>query len=185
MELLIAGLVIFFGMHLIPSRPSLRNSLLSKLGEKGFKAVFALISLAGLVLIVLGKGDAEFIALYEPPEWGKHVTSLLVLVALYCLISSELKTSLRSVTAHPMLWGISAWAGGHLLANGDRASVLLCASFLIYSLFAMASANRRGARPKGDGLAVKGDGIALVIAAVIYIGLMFFHASIAGVPIME
>ena len=185
MELMITGLLIFFGLHLIPSLAALRASLVGMLGEKGFKAVFALISLAGMALIVIGKGDAEFTTLYEPPEWGRHVTSLLVLVALYFLISSEVKSSIRTVTAHPMLWGISAWAAGHLLANGDVASVLLFASFLVYSLFAMASANRRGAKPSGSGMAVKQDGIVLVLAALIYIGLMFFHATITGVPIME
>lgn len=88
------------------------------------------------------------------------------------------------ITAHPMLWGISAWATGHLLANGDKASVMLFGSFLIYSLFDMVSANRRGARPTGKALAIKTDAIVLIISAVVCIALMFFHDWIAGVPII-
>jgi len=185
MDTLILGLVIFFAMHLLPSVTAPYTAVKNKLGEKPFKGLFALISLAGLVLIIMGMGKAEFIPLYEPPYWGRHVTAFVMLISLYCLISSEAKTSIRVVTAHPMLWGISAWSAGHLLANGDQASVILFGSFLIYSLFAMFSANRRGARPKGENLDLKTDGIVLVAAAVIYIGLMVFHASFAGVPIME
>ncbi len=184
MDTLILGLIIFFAIHLLPSASSIHAGLKNRLGEMPFKGLFALISLAGLVLIVTGMGEVEFIPLYEPPSWGTHVTHLLMLIALFCLISSEAKTSIRMITAHPMLWGISAWATGHLLANGDKASVMLFGSFLIYSLFAMFSANRRGARPKGEALALKTDGIVLVVAALVYTGLMFFHDWIAGVPIM-
>jgi uncharacterized membrane protein len=184
MDTLVLGLCIFFAVHLLPSFTSLHAALKNKLGEKAFKGMFALISLTGLWLIIFGMGEVEFTPLYEPPSWGKHVTSLLMLIALYCLISSEAKTSIRMITAHPMLWGISAWATGHLLANGDQASVILFGSFLTYSLFAMYSANRRGAQPNGEALALKTDGLVLVAAALVCIGLMFFHDSFTGMPIM-
>ncbi len=185
MDTLLLGLLIFFCAHLLPSATALHSTVKRKLGEKPFKALFALSSLASLVLIIIGMGKAEFIPLYEPPYWGRHVTASFMLVSLFCLISSAVKTSIRMITAHPMLWGISAWSAGHLLANGDQASVTLFGSFLIYSLFAMFSANRRGASPSGKNLALKTDGIVLVATAVVYIGLMIFHASFTGVPIME
>jgi len=104
--------------------------------------------------------------------------------ALYCLISFKVKTSIRMITAHPLLWGISAWATGHLLANGDKASVLLFGSFLIYSLFAMFSANRRGARPTGDALALSTDAIVLAAALFVAFTLIAYHEGIAGVPLI-
>ena len=108
MDTLILGLSIFFVIHLLPSIPPLHATLKQRLGDKLFKGIFALISLTGLTLIIYSMGNVEFTPLYEPPSWGKHMTSLLMLFALYCLISSEVKTSLRKITAHPMLWGISA-----------------------------------------------------------------------------
>ncbi|OIO75386.1 MAG: hypothetical protein AUJ57_00230 [Zetaproteobacteria bacterium CG1_02_53_45] len=185
MDILLSGLLVFFAMHLLPTAPSMHGALKDKLGEKPFKALYSLVSLAGLALIVTGMGQAEFTPWYDPPFWGRHVTALLMMVALYCLISSHVNSSLRMITAHPMNWGIAAWATGHLLANGDRASVLLFGAFLIYSLFDMASANRRGAKPQGQALALKSDGIVLVFAALLYICLMLFHASFTGVPVME
>ncbi|ATX81071.1 putative membrane protein [Mariprofundus ferrinatatus] len=185
MELLIVGLVIFFAIHLIPAMGSLRSSLVGKFGDNGYKGIFALASLAGLVLIVLGKGDADFIEVYEPPSWGMHVTGLMMLLALVALVSFKLETSLRRITAHPMLWGITFWATGHLFANGDAASLLLFGSFLIYSLFAMASANRRGARPSGRKMALMQDGIALVVSSIIYVALMMMHAHFTGISLMS
>jgi len=169
----------------LPSIAPLHVSLKNQLGENAYRGLFSLISLAGLALVVMGMGQAEFSPLYEPPAWGRHVTSLLMLVTLYCLISKEAKTSIRMITAHPMLWGVSAWAAGHLLANGDAASVTLFGSFLVYSLFDMYSANQRGARPDGKTLALKTDVVVLTAAAVICIGLMLFHESFAGVPLVS
>ena len=185
MTLLVLGLIIFFAIHLLPSFVPLHDSLKNRLGANVYRGLFSLVSLAGMVLIVMGMGRAEFAPLYEPPAWGRHVTSLLMLISLYCLISKEVMTSLRKFTAHPMLWGVSAWAIGHLLANGDAASVTLFGSFLAYSLFDMHSANRRGARPAGKALALKADAIVLIAAAAITLGLMFFHELFTGVQLVS
>ena len=185
MELLAVGLILFFVMHLVPSATSLHSALKARLGENPFKGLFALVSFAGIALIVIGMGKAEFVSWYEPPSWGKHITALLMIISLYCLISMQVSTSIRIITAHPMLWGMVAWSAGHLLSNGDQASVVLFGSFLIYSLFAMASANRRGARPQGEALQLKTDGIVLMASSAIYTGLMFFHARYTGVSLIN
>jgi len=184
MEILILGLCIFFAIHLLPSLTALHAALKIRLGEKVFKGTFAVISLIGLVLILTGMSKAEFTPLYDPPAWGGLMTALLMLFALYCLISFKVKTSIRMITAHPMLWGISAWATGHLLANGDQASVMLFGSFLTYSLFAMFSANRRGAKPDGEVLALKTDAAVLAAALFAGISIIAFHEGIAGVPLI-
>ncbi|ATX80608.1 putative membrane protein [Mariprofundus aestuarium] len=184
MELLIAGLIVFIGIHLIPAKVSLRELLVGRIGENGYKVGFALISMAGLALIVTGKGSAEFIEFYEPPSWGMHVTGLLMLFAIVSMVSFKLETSFRRVTAHPMLWGITFWSVGHLFANGDAASLLLFGSFLTYALFAMASANQRGARPAGNKISLMQDGIALVVSSLIYVALMMMHAHFTGISLM-
>ena len=184
MELLITGLIIFIAIHLVPAKVSLRESLVGRLGENGYKVGFALISLAGLVLIVIGKGSTEFIEIYEPQSWGIHVTGLLMLFAIVSMVSFKLETSIRRITAHPMLWGITFWSAGHLFANGDAASLLLFGSFLIYALFAMASANRRGSTPAVGKMSLMQDGIALVVSSVIYVALMMMHAHFTGISLM-
>ena len=44
-----------------------------------------------------------------------------------------------------MLWGTVLWAIAHLFANGDLRSLLLFGTFLVWALFDMWSADRRGA----------------------------------------
>ena len=183
MEILIAGLIVFFGTHLIPTFQGIRTALRSKLGEKPYQAIYSLISLVGFGLIVFGMGRADFIAVYDPPDWGRHVTGLFMLLALYCLISSEIETNFRRASAHPMLWGFALWSLGHLLANGDLASLLLFGSFLIFAFFDMASANRRGARPSGPPVHWLKDVKAIMLAVVVLGVMVFLHPYIAGMPI--
>ena len=54
MGMLVAGLVLFLGLHLVPAWPHLRAALVARLGEKPFKAGFSLLSLIGLALIIGG-----------------------------------------------------------------------------------------------------------------------------------
>ena len=58
MTLLVVGLVVFLGIHLVPALPALRKSLLAGMGERGYKGMFSAASLAGLVLIVFGYARA-------------------------------------------------------------------------------------------------------------------------------
>lgn len=182
MELLVAGLIIFFVMHLVPVLGSLRQAMLKRLGQNGYKAIFSLISLGGFVLIVLGKGDAEFIEIYEPPAWAMHATGLMMLLAIVCMVSFIIKTRVRNMTAHPMLWGVTFWSVGHLIANGDLASLLLFGSFLGYALFTMI--NARSARPDGLPSTLIQDGVGLVVSSLLYMALMMGHGWFAGISLM-
>ena len=50
----IAGILIFFGIHLVPLVSTIKESLKSALGENTYMIFFSLISLIGFLLIVLG-----------------------------------------------------------------------------------------------------------------------------------
>jgi uncharacterized membrane protein len=60
MEVLIAGLVVFLGVHCIAIvAPELRTRVLQRVGEGPWKAGYGLVSLIGFVLIVYGFGMAR------------------------------------------------------------------------------------------------------------------------------
>jgi uncharacterized membrane protein len=60
MVLLIAGLLMFLGAHSMAIfAPALRERLRARLGEGAWKGALGLISLAGLILIVYGFGEAR------------------------------------------------------------------------------------------------------------------------------
>ena len=60
MELMVAGLIVFLGVHStrVFAEP-LRAQWVARLGEKPWKGLYALASLAGFVLLVYGYGLAR------------------------------------------------------------------------------------------------------------------------------
>ena len=185
MEILILGLAIFFAIHLLPSVPVARNLIFLKLGKKAYKVVYALISFVGLYFIVTGKGAAPFVSVWNPPSWSYVITNISMLLALYCIVAMHMKSNIKRITAHPMLWGITFWSCGHLATNGDQASMILFGSFLVYSLFDMASANRRGATPKGKAISIRYDAIIAVISTVGYVVLANLHPYFTGIELVR
>ena len=86
-----------------------------------------------------------------------------------------------------MLTAVMLWAFGHLLANGDLASVLLFGSFLAYAVYDMVSATQRAALgPLGtaQGGAVQ-DVTAIAGGLALYALLLFWgHQKLTGVPLL-
>ncbi|MCW8195613.1 NnrU family protein [Proteobacteria bacterium 005FR1] len=184
MNLLVIGLIIFIGTHAIPTFTGLRSSLATRLGEKRYKGLFSLVALVGLVLIIIGKARAEFVFVYDPPSWGRHLTMLLVLIAFILLPAAHMPTNIKRFTRHPMLWGVTLWGVGHLLANGDLASVILFGSFALYSPLAMLSANHRGAKLQEQRVPLRKDLMVVVAGFVVYAVFLFAHPYLFGRAIM-
>lgn len=181
MNWLILGLAVLIGVHLIPSAPPLRRGLVQRLGEPAYTGLFSLFALSGLVLIILGMSQAPFIPLWEPPLWGAGVTPLFMLPALILLAGAYLPGNIHRFTPHPMSWGVVLWAIGHLLANGDVASVQLFGSLGLFSLFAIWSGNRRGAAKATRTMTTDRDLIVVGVGLVLYIALVFLHPTLFGV----
>jgi uncharacterized membrane protein len=183
MNILAAGLIVFFAVHLFSSDRRLRDDLIGRIGEKPYKAAFALLSLLGLVLAGWGKGHAPFESLWNPPAWGRTFALVLMPIAFILLAASQMPTNLKRFTAHPMLWGIVLWSSLHLLANGDRASILLFGSFFVYSIYAMISQTLRGVRPAGRPVPITRDVMVVMAGLVASVIIVFAHGYLFGVSL--
>ncbi len=183
MTLLIVGLAIFIGTHLIPSVPSLRGRLKAQFGGKGYQGLFALVALVGFVLLVIGMGRAPFVPLWSPPTWGYRVPVFGMPIALVLVIGAFMPTNLKRLTRHPMLWGVTVWAAVHLMANGDLASLILFGTFGAFSLFDMWSANRRGAELTTVSVPIWRDLVLVAVGGIVYVGLLHSHAMLFGMPV--
>jgi uncharacterized membrane protein len=192
MWMLIGGLVLFFAAHLIPTRPHLRARLVASVGSRPYSGLFALVSLAALVLIVMGYGQMQGLGrenpqLWVPPSWTRHLTMLLMIPAMVLLIAAYLPSRIRTAVRHPMLVAVMLWAVAHLIANGDLASVLLFGSFLAYGVYDVISVNQRAALgPLGTMPgSTAGDGAAIAAGLVLYALLLVWgHEMLTGVPLL-
>ncbi len=190
MTLLIAGLAIFFLIHLVPTSPALRQRLIHGMGEAQYKIAFSLVSFGALYLIVRGYGEARLVApeLFTPPEWTRHLAMLLMLAAFIMLAAAYIPSRIRDKLKHPLLTAIKVWALAHLIANGDGASFLLFGGFLAYAVYDRISVKRRGARgPLGDRKGSLGGDIAVVVVGVAAYALMLLwgHGALIGVPLIS
>ena len=186
MTLFSIGLGIFILAHLFPALlPAQRNVLIGSIGPLPYKGLFALISLAGFVLIIRGWPTADASLVYSSPYWVRHVTYLLMAIALVLLASAYLPAGkIAAAAKHPMVAGVKIWAFAHLLVNGEVRSVLLFGAFLAYAVIARISAKRRQLPTRTAGPIVN-DAIAVVVGlGVTGAIVMFAHRYIAGVSLI-
>lgn len=173
MPILIFGLVLWTVAHLFKRvAPGAR----AVLGVGPGKMVVTILSLAAVILMVIGYRRAEVDPVYTPLPGMGHLNNLLMLGAVFLMGVPHSKGKVRSMLRHPMLLGVVVWAVAHLLVNGDMASIVLFGWLGFWALVAMALINMQEAwtRPEPGGL--RGDAINLAISVVVY-------AVIAGVHI--
>ncbi len=185
MSILITGVLIFFAVHLLPGFVSTRLKIIHSIGELLYKGLYAVIALIGFILIIYGMSEAEFYPVWQPPVWGRYIVFLIMPVSFILLVANDLKSNIKCYTPHPMLWGVALWAGAHLFANGDLASIILFGSFFTFSLFAMYSANKRGAVKQEKRYPYKRDVVAIFAGLVGYgIFVKYLHPYLIGVAII-
>ena len=108
-----AGIAVFFGVHLLPSCRLLREKLIGAIGELPYKGVFAVLSLAGLALIIKGMSEAPYIAVWEPPPSAKMATAIFMVPALVLLVAANFNTNIKRIVRHPMSLGVLLWSLSH------------------------------------------------------------------------
>jgi len=178
MALMIAGLVLFLGIHFVPTVPRLRSALALRMGDNAYRGMFSLISAAGLVLIVAGYWMApNGVPLFAPVPAAWAAAPLAVTLAFVLLAAANMRTHIRRAVRHPMLIGVVLWSGVHLLANGDLAGTILFASFFAWSVIDLASVIRRGA-VKVFVPSWTHDAIAVIAGLALAYLTMRFHAGI-------
>jgi uncharacterized membrane protein len=184
MAILILGLVLFLGIHLVPAVPALRNTVFDALGEKKYKGLFSLASAIGLVLIVVGYARAPAEPrLFAPFIGAIHAAPLAMMVSFVLFAAANMKTHIRRAVKHPMLLGLGIWSLVHLLANGTERATILFGAFLAYAVIDLMSATQRHAVKSFEPVK-KQDYIALGSGIVLALLFMTFHRLIIGVKVV-
>ena len=182
MTWLIGGLAIFAAIHFISASKGLRASLLNTIGQNAYRGVYSAISLAGLILIVIGWRSAVPVALYAPPSWGATIAFPMMFAAVLLFGASHAKTGIKRVIRHPQLTAVIIWSLAHLASNGDLRSLVLFGTLGVWSALEIALINRRdGEWVKPAPANGRNELIAAAVSVVVFLVLFALHPYFAGV----
>lgn len=145
--------VAFVGTHFLMSHP-LRAPMVASLGEKGFSAVYSLISLLlfGWMIWAYPAASAESPQpLWDAGRWGFVAATVLMWLGSVLFMGSLRRNpafprpgkrieridepqGVYSITRHPMMWGFALWALVHAIVNPSQASLILSAAIALLAL---------------------------------------------------
>lgn len=184
MTLLFIGLIAFLGIHVLPMMTTTRAAIVARWTETTYKKVFALVSLAGLILIVVGYALADpGPRLFARSASAIRIAPYAMVIVFILLAAANMRGHTRHLLKHPMLLAIIVWSIVHLLANGDLRGTVLFGGLLAYALVDLASATGRGA-VKVIVPSVRFDVIAVVAGVVVALVVMTFHRLLFGVKVV-
>jgi uncharacterized membrane protein len=165
---LVAAVAFFLVIHFGVSGTALRGRLVGLIGEKLFRGLFALASIAGLIWLIRAYSTAPYVR-----TWGRLIAldplaqPLMLIAALFVVIGvttpspttagmeSQLTRGVQArgmtrITRHPFLWGVALWAFVHFVINGDVAAALVFGSLLLLAVVGTTSIDAKRRRAYGE-----------------------------------
>ena len=175
-----SGIIIFFGIHLVPLITKLRLFLKDRLGEGPYMGLYSVISLTGISLIILGyESNSNF--QYSVNGKAYVYAKYFMFFALTLNIAAVMPTYIKKYTKHPMSLGIAIWATLHLLVNPDTISIILFGSFLAYATVSVVVAELRDSFSESVTPKVLYDIFAIVLGIALTFLAYNFHEYLSGV----
>jgi uncharacterized membrane protein len=172
------ALAAFVLLHVGVAATGLRGALVARIGERPYRGLFALASAGVLVWLIFAFGamradpyDPLRAPLWLPPAWARYAGQALAFLGLLiaftglftpgptlagfegALAKEDPAKGILRITRHPFLWGVVLWAAGHLLANGERFSIMLFGALGLMALYGTRSIDRRRASANPEGWA--------------------------------
>ena len=225
MTLLVAAAATFLAIHLLISGTRVRDAVTGAIGQGSYMGLFSLASIATLIWMgfaysqAKGGADAYYWAATPVTKWIQLGLTLVAFLLVVPGLMTPNPTSVRQegaldrpdlvkgilrVTRHPFLWGVALWAAGHLMVNGDIASLILFGSLFVLAIlgtFSIDAKRRRALGEKWSAFAAKTSNIPfaaiaqgrqqlnlgeigavkLGAAVVVWAALLFAHRFLFGV----
>ena len=165
---LLAAAAFFLAIHLLVSGTQVRDALTGRIGQGPYMGLFSLASVAGLTWF----GFAFAASRGQPAYWDltpltRQIQLGLMLLAMLLIVPGlatpnptsvqqegaldrpDVVKGMLRITRHPFLWGVAIWAAGHLLVNGDPASLVLFGTMLVLALTGTVSIDAKRRRALG------------------------------------
>ena len=172
MTILLAAAAAFVLLHLLISGTRVRDALTGAMGEGPYMGLFSLASIACLAWLGFAFAGARTASanslFWTATPVTKDIQLVLQFFAFLLAVPGlttpnptsvaqqgmlehpdAIKGMLR-ITRHPFLWGVAVWAAGHILVNGDVASLIFFGALLLLALFGGASIDAKRRRAMGE-----------------------------------
>jgi len=183
MAILIVGVLIWIGVHLVPvlARP-LRQSLIDRFGKNAYRGLFSLAAIAAVVVIVFGwqASPQKYLFVLGPPV---NAVAFVLICVSFILIGAAYHPSLiKKYIRHPMLLGVAIWALCHVLVNGTTRGLVLFGGLALWSIIEILLINRRDgayAKPAAPDFSEELKGVFL--SAGVLLLVLFLHPYFTGV----
>ena len=163
---LVLATVVFLVTHFVTSTP-LRAPLVEAMGERVYVGSYIAVSFLTIGWMSWAFGSAPVVRVWHIPGlelWPIALMpfSTILLAAGYLtpnptfigrekiLKAEEPARGILRVTRHPIMWGVALWAGVHILARGDVASIVFFGGFLFLALACSKLIDLRKADRLGD-----------------------------------
>ncbi|GAB2177955.1 NnrU family protein [Dongia sp. agr-C8] len=141
----------FVAAHFLISSTGLRPRLVTRLGERGYAALFSAQAFALIAWMAMAfRAAPRDRILWEFPGASHLLLPLMIPVVVLAVggflsanPSAVLQASpgtawrprgVLTVTRHPVMWAFGGWALLHILANGDLAALIFFGAFAVLAL---------------------------------------------------
>jgi uncharacterized membrane protein len=143
---------VWFAIHAFVAGSGLRWWLVERLGERGFRGLFSLLSLASLIFLIDAYRKAPFYPLWFSPKVIHWLPLLVMPLALALCVGAfsvpnptavgaesilqrtDAARGVLRITRHPFLWSVALWSAAHLLVTGHVSAILFFGSLLASAL---------------------------------------------------
>ena len=179
MLLLVAGVLVWSAAHLFKRiAPDARAAM----GGAG-RGIMSIAILGSLVLMYLGYSHAQGTFYWGRSPEGVAVNNLLMLLAIYLMVAASTKSWITGSIRHPQLTAIKSWSIGHLLVNGDTASMVLFGGLLVWAVISVILINKQDGKPALSVQTTAGREVMTGVSAVLAFGGIAFVHIYMGYPV--
>ena len=179
MLLLVAGVLLWTIAHLFKRvAPDARAAM----GGAG-RGIMSIAILASLVLMYLGYSHAQADFYWGRSPEGVVINNVLMLLAIYLMVAATTKSWITASIRHPQLTAIKSWSIGHLVVNGDSASIVLFGGLLVWAVISVVVINKQDGKPALLAETSAGREVMTALSAVLAFGGIAFIHIYMGYPV--
>ena len=181
MWMLVGGVLLWSGAHLFKRLLPTQREALGSVGQ----LVVTLLLVASLVLMVSGYRSADSSTLWVLSGDYYWAVAPLLSLPFYLFAADICKSKLLLVVPHPQLTAVMVWAAGHVLINGDVASMLLFGGLFSWAVIQLLLIVRQDTAP--DKARVRNgyfvEAVALALGVALYLAAGWAHGYF-GYPVL-